>query len=163
VEPKVTDQGPFVLVLNGNKIIQADKIEKADSPDKKSETSAPDGDKCAFPSLGERDVAINLIRGSVVQTPPRNIVKPNEGLTVHVCADSSKRITVQWGGARGLTRAEITGDTHGQAKAPAGGAPKAERVTRFTFAPRQAGAADLKLFEGTDTTGTPAMAVELEV
>lgn len=153
-----SDQGPFVLVLDGDKLVRVEAVEKA-------KPAAPPAlfAECDWTRHGGGDLAIDLVHRSVFRAPPRNVVRPNRGLIVHVCRDPEKDVTAQWAGTRGLTRSEIAG------RAEAEGAPPERKVERrpvristLTFPPRQAGAADLKLFEGADTT-KPAMEVQLEI
>lgn len=148
---KLSDLGPFLLMLDDDTFVQ----------------SASLGPKqCSYPDAKDGDVAIDLNQRSVVRNPARNVVGPNEGLTVYVCpVDPTRPVNVTWGGARGLTTAQITSTKENAmtSKVEQPAAAPQLRPIRFTFAPRQPGTADLKLFDTDDLTARPLMTFELEV
>lgn len=114
-------------------------------------------------------VAIDLPLGSVVKAPPRNVVLPNQALTVVVCHERGQQVTVQWGGTRGLTSVGTNDATHAapltQSESiveapPVKTTPVDYSVTRFS--PRQPGTADINLTIGSDKAPS-VPAIELEV
>lgn len=161
---KAREQPPFLLMLDNNSFAQSATLENPAAP-AAARTAGPT--ECSYADAKEGDVVIDLNRRSVIQNPSRNVIGPNEGLTVYVCPEPSRPVNVTWGGARGLTTAQITGqntsDTVDKSKLLAVAAQPKPKPIRFTFAPRQPGTADLKLFNTDDITGKPAMSFELEV
>src|ERR1041384_2364412 len=160
VEPqKVRDQGPFLVVIDDKTFVQTKEL-------KPIPNAAPPR-RCTFSEAHEGDVAIDLATRSVRKNPARNVIGPNEGLTVYVCPVPTQPVNVTWGGTRGLTIAQIPSEQHAGGPSPADPSLAAERQTaeaiRFTFPPRQAGPADLKLFDTNDLDGKPAMTFPLEV
>ncbi len=159
--PPVDEQGPLLLVLADHTVVVVDSLKAAETHSDTTVLTCPDN---AFARAHDADVEIDLLSGSVIKNPPRNVVSPNEGLVVYVCHDPSKYVTVDWGGSRGMTRADIvpTNQSQGKGGDKAPPAPK-PGLSRYAFAPRQAGSADLKVWASTDTTHTPDAALELEV
>jgi len=123
-------------------------------------------DKCHNWPAHDQDnayVEVDLAHETVAFVPPRNVVLPNQALTVEVCHIPGQTLTVQWGGVRGLTSSTLANNEAALAPMFPGGPEKIEpEISVFTFAPRQSGHADLTI---TGTGGAPAdtMTVELEV
>lgn len=161
VDPaKITEQGPFLVVLDDGTFVQSALKDTPAAPP----TAPPE---CSFADVKDGDVAIDLTRRSVIRNPARNVIGPNEGLTVYVCPEPNMPVNVIWGGARGLTTAQIANPNQsaraGEPAKPLAAAPQQPKPIRFTFAPRQPGTADLKLFNTDDLNAKPAMTFDLEV
>jgi hypothetical protein len=115
------------------------------------------------PDDGNANVYVDLPRGSIKQAPPRNVVLPNQGLTVVVCYERGQTITVAWGGTRGLTVSTSANANAMQARIEGSNPPTPIALSEQRFSPRQSGSADVTIkAKGADAPDDP-MTVELEV
>jgi hypothetical protein len=149
------------LTFGGKKVVIATKEGKAglvtgvtiDPPPGKPDAAPPKScgflDRTSFNRV-EAFVQIYLPTRSTWHVPPRNVMRPNQGLTVEICHRRSENVSVEWGGERGLTQPSMV--AAGQAptlySADVSGAPPVTEpvvMSTFSFSPRRAGSADIKV------------------
>jgi hypothetical protein len=122
-----------------------------------------DSDKTSHvvePNGSEAHIDIDVIAQSTVYAPPRNTIRPNQGIIVRVCHARSDTVEVSVGGTRGTSTPatnNATTVTPAAATPPTGsdgGTPQVttaeDVVSVWHFAPRQPGSADVTV------TTTPA-------
>jgi hypothetical protein len=115
-----------------------------------------DSDKTSHvvePNGSEAHIDIDVIAQSTVYAPPRNTIRPNQGIIVRVCHARSDTVEVSVGGTRGTSTPatnNATTVTPAAATPPAGsdgGTPQVttaeDVVSVWHFAPRQPGSADV--------------------
>jgi hypothetical protein len=130
----------------------------------------PNAPPTTCPSLsGPKDdayVYFDAAGAGVLQAPPRNVVLPNQALTVDVCSTTNQAVAVAWAGSPGLT---ISAQTNVQIQPSLRvgvplTSPPSVRVSRTRFEPRQAGQANLTVsVTNTSTNTTTQMPIELVV